>query len=84
MALERPLVASRVGGLQLLIEDNVSGLLVPPGDPAALAEGIAKLMGEPALRERLGREARRRIEAGYSTEAVAERWETYYHELLAI
>lgn len=82
MALERPLLASRVGGLQALIEDNVSGLLVPPGDPAALAEGIATLMREPALRERLGREARRRVEAGYSADAVAARWEAYYSELM--
>jgi len=83
MALERPLVATRVGGLQTLIEDDVSGLLVPPADPEALAAGIARLMADPALRERLGRAARQRIETEFSTEAVAARWEAYYETLLA-
>ena len=83
MALERPLLASRVGGLQLLIEDNVSGLLVPPGDVRALAEGIARLMADPALRQRLGHGARRRVESGFSADAVAARWEAYYTALSA-
>jgi glycosyltransferase involved in cell wall biosynthesis len=81
MALERPLVASRIGGLQVLIEDGVSGLLVPPADPRALAEGIARLMADPGLRQRLGHGARRRVETGFSTGAAAVSWEKYYNEV---
>ena len=83
MALERPLLASRVGGLQALIEDGVSGLLVPPADPRALAEGIARLMADAGLRRRLGDAARRRVEDAFSAEVVAAQWERYYTALAA-
>jgi glycosyltransferase involved in cell wall biosynthesis len=82
LALARPLLASRVGGLSSLVEDGVSGLLVPPADPQALADGIARLMTDPMLRERLGRAGRQRVEACYSADAVAGQWETYYKEVL--
>ena len=46
MAAGKPLVATRVGGLPDLVEDGVSGLLVPPRDPAALAAGISSLLAD--------------------------------------
>jgi len=64
MAWGRPVVASRVGGVAELIEDEVSGLLVPARDPAALAEALQRLLADPALRARLGQAARTRFLAG--------------------
>jgi glycosyltransferase involved in cell wall biosynthesis len=52
-AMRKPVIASRVGGLPELIEDGVNGLLVPPGDSAALAHAIQRLLSDPALREKL-------------------------------
>jgi glycosyltransferase involved in cell wall biosynthesis len=49
----RPVVASRVGGIPDLVEDGVSGLLVPPGDAEALAEAMVRLFADRALAERL-------------------------------
>jgi glycosyltransferase involved in cell wall biosynthesis len=60
MAWGRPVVASAVGGLTDAVEDGVTGLLVPPGDVAALRAAIERLLGDPALRRRLGAAGRAR------------------------
>jgi glycosyltransferase involved in cell wall biosynthesis len=52
MAAGRPVVATAVGGNPRLIEDGVTGLLVPPEDPAALAHAVARLLREPELAAR--------------------------------
>lgn len=54
MAYGRPVVASAVGGLVDAVEDGVTGLLVPPRDPAALRAAIERLLGDAELRRRLG------------------------------
>jgi len=59
MACGSAVVASRVGGLQTTVRDGVTGLLVPEGDPCALAETITRVLGDGALRWRLGREGQR-------------------------
>jgi glycosyltransferase involved in cell wall biosynthesis len=82
MALAKPVIATRVGGLTDLIEDGVSGLLVPPEDAASLADGIAQLMAKPALRERLGQAGRKRIETCFSVDVIADRYVRYYETLL--
>lgn len=58
-----PLVAGHVGGVGEVVEDGVSGLLVPVGDDAALAGALGRLMLDTALRRQLGRGARARAEA---------------------
>jgi glycosyltransferase involved in cell wall biosynthesis len=58
----RFVIASRVGGLSDLVEHGVNGLLVPPGDAAALADALRIVAGDPALRQRLRAGARRTAE----------------------
>jgi glycosyltransferase involved in cell wall biosynthesis len=70
MAYGRPVVATAVGGLTDGVEDGVTGLLVPPADPAALGAAIEKLLRDPALRAELGANARRRAEERYSWPAA--------------
>jgi glycosyltransferase involved in cell wall biosynthesis len=60
-ALELASVASRVAAIPELIEDGVNGRLVPPDQPQALAAALAGLIGDPALRLRLGSSARARV-----------------------
>jgi glycosyltransferase involved in cell wall biosynthesis len=55
MALSRPVVASRVGGIPEMIEDGVTGLLVPPHDPVALAGAIVRLLRDHQLADTIGR-----------------------------
>jgi len=65
MAMEIPCIATRITGIPELIEHGRSGWLVPPGDEQALADAIVGLAGDGALRERLGKAARIRIQAQY-------------------
>jgi L-malate glycosyltransferase len=72
MAAERPVVASRVGGLAEAVVDGESGLLVTPGDPAPLAYAIAALIADPALRRRLAESGRARVLARYTAARMAD------------
>ncbi|MDQ2982467.1 MAG: glycosyltransferase family 4 protein [Actinomycetota bacterium] len=62
MATGLPVIASDVGGVSEAVEDGVTGLLVPPSDPAALAAGLGALLADPAERRRLGEAGRARAE----------------------
>ncbi|GAB4255754.1 MAG: glycosyltransferase [Deferrisomatales bacterium] len=66
MASGVPLLATRVGVLPDLVEDGRSGALVPPGDPAALAEALAGLARRPGALKAMGRESRRRVVERFS------------------
>ncbi|TGO03301.1 hypothetical protein PN36_08940, partial [Candidatus Thiomargarita nelsonii] len=83
MALERPVIASRVGGLMELIEDEVSGILVPVGDASSLADSIERLMADELLRQKLGKAGRKRIETRFSVDVIADRYTNYYKAILA-
>lgn len=61
MAAGLPVVASRLSGIPELVTDEVSGLLVPPGDDDALADALERLAGDPALRARLGAAGRETV-----------------------
>ncbi|HUO85873.1 MAG TPA: glycosyltransferase, partial [Thermoanaerobaculia bacterium] len=61
LAAGRPLVASRLSGIPELVVDGETGLLVPPGDPGALAAAIRRLLADPLLAARLGEAGRRRV-----------------------
>jgi glycosyltransferase involved in cell wall biosynthesis len=82
MALGTPVVASRVGGLAEVIRDQVTGLLVPPRNAVALADAVRRLKAEPALRTKLGEEARRLQRERYSLEAMTESYLEVYQEAL--
>ncbi len=73
MALELPVVASRIMGVPELVEDGVAGLLVPPGNPEALAGALAELLGDPSRRVEMGRAGRARIERSFDVARSAER-----------
>jgi glycosyltransferase involved in cell wall biosynthesis len=62
LAVGTPVVATEVGGVPELVRDGENGLLVPAGDPAALAEAIRRIVGEPGLRDRLAAAAPRSVE----------------------
>lgn len=72
-ACGRPLVATDVPGCRDLVEPGRNGLLVPPGDAAALAQAVATLLDDPALAAAMGREARHKAEAELSDIRIIER-----------
>jgi glycosyltransferase involved in cell wall biosynthesis len=71
MACGVPVVASAVGGMLDSVADGVTGLLVPPRDPAALARALAVLLDDEVLRSRLGRAGRQRVLQRYTWDRVA-------------
>lgn len=81
MAWGRAIVATRVGGVPEVIDDGVEGLLVPPGDPAALAAAVGRLLGDPEERRRLGAAASRRATSLNQVE-VCDRLDALYREVL--
>lgn len=82
MACGKAVIASQAGGLQEIIHNQQNGLLVPPGDPEALAQKIIALCENDELRTRLGREARKFIEAHYSALAASKKTLEYYRQIL--
>lgn len=83
MAAGRPVVASRVGGIPEVIAHEDNGLLVPPGDPAALAAALRRLLTEEGLAARLGSAARATAEERFSAEAMAVHTLDFYRRVLA-
>lgn len=78
MAMEIPCVATGIMGTIELIAHGVDGLLVPPSDTEALADTIDLLIGDPQLRERLGRAARRKIQTKFDLEKNGAKLKTLF------
>jgi glycosyltransferase involved in cell wall biosynthesis len=66
MAAGLPVIACRVGGIPELVEDGVTGILVPPNDPDALGAAIARVLESPTLAAALGSAAREKIAKHFS------------------
>jgi glycosyltransferase involved in cell wall biosynthesis len=83
MAMARPVVATRVGGIPEMVEDGVTGRLVPPRDPAALAEALINLLRRPDERKRMGEAGRARMLSAFSAEAMVTATESLYLKILS-
>lgn len=82
MAAGTPVVATRVGGTPEAVHDGVTGLLVPPGDSAALARAIHLLLADPEFAARLGHSGRQLVRDRFSMDTMVEATERLYHALL--
>ncbi len=80
MAMGIPVVATRVGGNPELVTDGVTGYLVPPGDPGALARRVEALLRDPALRAAMGEAARGQVERRHRMESMVRANEELYRE----
>jgi glycosyltransferase involved in cell wall biosynthesis len=81
MALETPVVATRIAGVPRLIRDGDNGLLVEPGDEDSLTRGLTRLLEDPGLRARFSRAGRRTVETGYSFEVRMQKVRALYDGL---
>ncbi|MBS1857966.1 MAG: glycosyltransferase family 4 protein [Acidobacteria bacterium] len=77
-----PVVASNVGGVGEAVEDDVTGLLVAPGDPRSLASALDALLGDAELRARLGQAGRRAYEQRFTLERTIERTLGVYRAIM--
>jgi len=83
MACGRPVIGSAVGGITFTIQDGLTGLLVPPADPAGLALALYQLLAHPELRAEMGNAARQRVEQEFTWAMVARRTAALYQSVLA-
>jgi glycosyltransferase involved in cell wall biosynthesis len=83
LAMRRPVVASDVGGVPEIIRPGETGWLVPSGDPTALAEAILEALKNPAQARHAGERGRKLVEKEFSLDAMGERVERLYREVVA-
>ena len=82
MAMEKPVVASRVGGIPDLVEHGVNGLLVSPGDVLELSNAIEKIVRDKKLALEMSKKGRKRITEQFSADAMVQSIEKVYNECL--
>jgi len=81
MAAAKPIVASQIEGYASVLDHEVEGVLVPPGDEQALATTLIRLLTDRALRQEMGARGRQKAEE-YSWQNIAQRLQRYYASLL--
>jgi alpha-maltose-1-phosphate synthase len=81
MACATAVVASRTGGIPEVVDAGVTGLLVPPEDPASLADALNLLLRDPGRAAAMGLAGRKRAEAEFSWDAIAAQTAALYAEL---
>ncbi len=82
MAMGKPVVGTRVGGIPEEVLDGETGRLCEPDDPAAMADAMLGLIDSPELLRSMGRKARQRAERHFSSERMAEEVEQVYRQLV--
>jgi len=82
MAAGKPIAATRVPGITEVVEDGREALLVPPGQPEALAEAIVRLLGDAALGRLLAKNARERVRREFAVERMVSETESLYLRLI--
>ena len=82
MAAGKAIVSTSVDGCREVLEDGVTGVLVPPADAAALASGLDRVLGDATLREGLGRRALA-ASRRYDVRACVDQMQDFYDELLS-
>jgi glycosyltransferase involved in cell wall biosynthesis len=78
MAAGKPVIATDVGGLRVLVRPGVNGLLVPPADPVALAAAMRELAGNTALRQEMGRQSREIAQESFDVWTMINRYQELY------
>lgn len=82
LVMERGVVATAIGGIPEVVQDGMTGYLVPPRDSEQLAERICTLLSDQALGKRMGAAGRRLVTEQYSLETMLDRTEEFYEALL--
>ena len=82
LAAGLPVIASQVGGIPELIEDQSTGLLIPPQNPIALANALRRLLDTPGLAQALGQAGQAHTKEYFDVRAMAQANEVLYYELL--
>ena len=79
-----PVVATKVGGVPELVEDGVTGFLVPPRDPQALAKALQRLIDDPELRRRMGEAGREKALREFTLDRMLRESEGVYGKVAPV
>jgi glycosyltransferase involved in cell wall biosynthesis len=82
MAMKKPVVASSVGGIPEIVEDEKTGVLIPPQDPDALAEAVIFLLKNPDIADKMGQAGYERVRRNFSLDNTVAKTETVYDRLI--
>lgn len=82
MAMARPVISTKIGGIPEVVLDGITGILVPPGDSEALSRAITVLLDNPNLRDCMGRAGRRRVEKYFSLQTHVRAIQEIYDGIL--
>jgi glycosyltransferase involved in cell wall biosynthesis len=80
--LERPVLATNVGGIPEIIDDGVTGVLITSDNPLILADSIVKLMADSDFRQKLGTSGREKVVSAFNVGKIADQYTQYYTDLL--
>ena len=83
MAQQKPVVATRVGGVPYVVKNEITGLIVPPRDEQALEHALNRLITDQPLRERLGRAGQKRVIEKFTREPTTRKLEAMYYRILS-
>lgn len=82
MAFSLPVVASKVGGIVEVVEEGVTGILIPPSNPAELARGCVKILSDREMGRKMGRAGRKRAESLFDIKGTIRNTEKLYREMM--
>ena len=82
MAMEKPVITTTVGTPEVYIENEISGIMIPPKDPKALANAIIRLIRDEKLREKMAKNGRKVVSEQASTDATVKKIEFFYEHFL--
>ena len=78
MSMEVPVITSKINGIEELVDDGINGILIPPRIPEAIADAITTLFSNPDLRNRMGKEARKKIQKDFDVKIEVKKLETIF------
>ena len=84
MAMEKPVVASRVGGIPDLVDDGLNGFLISPGDVKELSDAIMKVLTDKDMADHMGKQGRKKVTDQFSAETMVQSIEKIYTQCLQI
>jgi glycosyltransferase involved in cell wall biosynthesis len=82
MSAAKAVVATRVGDVPKMVEGGECGIVIPPGDPAALTDAVVSLLRDEGRRSELARKARQTVLAKFTLQVMAERYQSLYRSLI--
>jgi glycosyltransferase involved in cell wall biosynthesis len=84
MAAGKPCITTNISSMPEIVEDNVSGIIVPPEDSASVAKACIKILSDKELSSRMGREGKKIVKEKFTIEKMADRYEEVFNEVIKL